>query len=231
MYETLIKVDNLCKYFQTKNREICALKDVNFEVNQGESVGLIGVNGSGKTTLLKLLAGIIHPSKGTIKIRGKSLPLLELGVGFHPELTGMENIFLYSSILGMPKNMIKTKMNEIIEFSELSNFIEEKLRTYSMGMKLRLAFSVGVQCNNDIFLIDEVLAVGDLGFQRKCIKKIKELKEGGKTVIFASHNFKLTNKICDRAILLDKGRTKFMGDVLRTFYKYEDMLKICKKEK
>jgi len=231
MYETLIKVDNLCKYFRTKNGEICALKDINFKVDKGESVGLTGVNGSGKTTLLKLLSGIIHQSKGSIRIKGESLPLLELGVGFHPELTGIENIFLHSSILGMSKNIIKTNMDEIIEFSELGNFIEEKLRTYSMGMKLRLAFSIGVQCTHDLFLIDEVLAVGDIGFQKKCIKKIKELKEGGKTFIFASHNFELTNKICDRAILLDQGIIRFKGDVLNTFHCYEELLKHSREEK
>lgn len=225
MYEPLIEVNNLDKYFQTKTKKIYALKDISFKINKGESVGLIGENGSGKTTLLKLISGILHPSKGSITVRGEILPLLELGVGFHPELTGKENIFLYSSILGIPRKVIKTKMDEIIEFSELGDFIEEKLKTYSAGMKLRLAFSIGIQCYHDIFLIDEILAVGDMNFQKKCLRKIRELQNEKRTFLFVSHDLRLINKVCNKVILLNEGRTKFIGDIIEAFCHYKKILK------
>ncbi len=221
MYEPIIEVNNLYKYFKTENRNICTLDNINFKINKGEIIGIIGDNGAGKTTLLKLLAGIILPSKGSITIKGETLPLLELGIGFHPELTGKENIFLYSSILGIPKKVIKTKIGEIIKFSELEAFIEEKLKTYSAGMKLRLAFSIGIQCPHDIFLIDEVLAVGDRNFQKKCVRKIEELKKKNKTFLFVSHNFSLIKKICDKVIFLDNGRIKSMGKLSQVFCDYE----------
>lgn len=217
MYEPLIEVKDLHKYFRTDNKDIHVLNGINFKINKGECVGILGENGSGKTTLLKLLSGILHPSKGSITVKGRSLPLLELGIGFHPELTGKENILLYSSILGIPNKMINTKIEEIIRFSELDNFIEEKLRTYSLGMKLRLAFSISIQCPHDIFLIDEVLAVGDIGFQKKCVNTIKAFKEEGRTIVFASHNFELVKKTCDRAILLCDNTIKFDGDVEKAF--------------
>ncbi len=182
------------------------LKDVSFEVKKGEVFGIMGHNGAGKSTLLALIAGVIKPDKGTIKVRGRISPLLELGAGFHPELTGRENIILNGLLLGMTKKEIMERFEEIVEFSELGHFIEEPIRIYSSGMVARLGFSVAVHTNPDILLVDEVLAVGDAHFQQKCLRKMQELRDSGVTMVFVSHSRAQMESICDRIMTIDHGR-------------------------
>ncbi|MCK4649345.1 ATP-binding cassette domain-containing protein [bacterium] len=183
-----------------------ALKGINIEIEKGETVGIIGKNGSGKTTILKLLSGITEPSKGSIKIKGRVTGLLELGAGFHPELTGRENIYLNGSILGLSRKEINQKMDSIISFADIGDFIDAQVKTYSAGMHLRLGFAIAAQVDPDILLIDEVLAVGDLAFQKKCFERIKELKKRGKTILFVSHSLNAIRKVCDRTIWLNEGK-------------------------
>ena len=182
-----------------------ALKDISFEVFAGETIGVIGINGAGKSTILGLLAGVLKPSSGQVIIDGRIAPLLELGAGFHPELSGRENILLNGILLGMLKREVEEKSDAIIEFSELEEFIDQPIRTYSSGMLARLGFSVAVYCNPDILLVDEVLAVGDQDFQKKCIEKMLVFKQERKTIVFVSHNSDEILKVCDRAIWIDQG--------------------------
>ena len=182
-----------------------ALKDISFEVFAGETIGIIGINGAGKSTILGLLAGVLKPSSGQVIIDGRIAPLLELGAGFHPELSGRENILLNGVLLGMLKREVEEKIDSIIEFSELEEFIDQPIRTYSSGMLARLGFSVAVYCNPDILLVDEVLAVGDQDFQKKCIEKMLVFKQERKTIVFVSHNSDEILKVCDRAIWIDQG--------------------------
>ena len=189
-----------------KKRRFVALKGISFKVEKGESLGIIGHNGAGKSTILGLIAGVIKPDKGKVVVKGNIAPLLELGAGFHPELTGRENIILNSIILGMTKKEALNKTDEIIEFSGLSDFIDQPIRTYSSGMLARLGFSVAVHTNPDILLIDEILAVGDEEFQKKCLDKIKSFKNSGVTIVFVSHNIEQVNQISDRVIKIDKGK-------------------------
>jgi len=186
--------------------EFWALKDVSFEIQQGEVVGIIGENGSGKTTVLNLIAGILKPDEGEVKINGRVSALLELGTGFHPELSGRENIYLYGAVLGLSKKTIDAKFDEMVRFAELEKFIDAPVKTYSAGMYVRLGFAVAINVDTDILLIDEVLAVGDVLFQRKCIQKIEEFKIQGKTIIFVSHNMSLVSWVCNRVIFLREGR-------------------------
>lgn len=188
-----------------------ALRDVSFAIKKGETVGIIGENGSGKSTLLKLLARILRPDKGRIVVNGKLSALLELGAGFHPDLTGRENIFLNGSILGLSRQEINSKLNEIIAFSELEKFIDNPVRNYSSGMYVRLGFAVAINVQPDILLIDEILAVGDESFQRKCLDKLFELKEQGKTIVIVSHALDSVRQICDRALWLEEGVLKKDG--------------------
>lgn len=187
------------------NDEFWALRNLNFHVPKGEFFGVIGENGSGKTTLLKLIAKILNPTKGSIITQGKIVPFLELGLGFHDELSGSENVMMYGQILGLSKSEIKWKMDELVEFSGLEQFIDAKLNTYSSGMKLRLAFSTAIQTDPDILLVDEVLAVGDLKFQRKCFDVFQEFKDRKKTILFVSHDLDMIKKFCDRTMLLQRG--------------------------
>lgn len=187
-------------------KEFTALFDLTFDIQQGETVGIVGKNGAGKSTLLKLIAGVTIPTKGEIIINGKVAPLIELGAGFHHELTGYENILLNAAILGMHKKEIEAVIDEIIEFSELKEFINVPVKKYSSGMYVRLGFSIAIYTNADIFLIDEVLAVGDAAFQKKCLDKMSELKKNNKTIIFVSHNEQSVKNFCDRAILLRDGK-------------------------
>ena len=182
-----------------------ALKDISFEVFAGETIGVIGINGAGKSTILGLLAGVLKPSSGQVIIDGRIAPLLELGAGFHPELSGRENILLNGILLGMLKREVEEKSDAIIEFSELEEFIDQPIRTYSSGMLARLGFSVAVHCDPDILLVDEVLAVGDQDFQKKCIEKMLVFKQERKTIVFVSHNSDEILKVCDRAIWIDQG--------------------------
>ncbi len=210
------KLRNLTKFKEHKTRAdekdiIWALKDVSFEVGEGEVLGIIGRNGAGKTTLLKILSRITEPTAGYIDISGRLSSLLEVGTGFHPELTGRENIFLNGAILGMRKREIRDKFDEIVAFSEIGKFIDTPVKRYSSGMYVRLAFAVAAHLEPEILLVDEVLAVGDIAFQRKCLGKMGEVAKGGKTVLFVSHNMGAIAILCSKAMLLDGGRVVSLG--------------------
>lgn len=188
------------------------LKDISFEIYKGEVIGLIGKNGCGKSTLLKLLTKIIYPDKGFINIKGKVSSLLELGAGFHPDMTGRENIYINASIFGLTRKEINGKIEDIINFSELQEFIDTPIRTYSSGMYMRLAFSVAINVEADILLVDEILAVGDANFQEKCYAKMKELKEEGTTVVMVSHDLNVIKQLCNRAIWIESGIIREEGN-------------------
>lgn len=192
-------------------REI--LNDINLEIKKGEVVGLIGVNGSGKSTLLKLMTKIIYPNKGKIETYGKLTSLLELGAGFHPDFSGRENIYFNASIFGLTRKEIDKRLDQIIEFSELEGFIDNPVRTYSSGMYMRLAFSVAINVDAEILLVDEILSVGDQHFQEKCFQKIEQLKEEGKTIVIVTHSMDSILRFCTRAVWLHQGRLKMDGDV------------------
>ena len=192
---------------------IWALKDVSFEVKEGEVVGIIGRNGAGKTTLLKILARITEPTEGYAEVRGRVGSLLEVGTGFHPELTGRENIYLSGAILGMTKREIDRKFDEIVEFAEIEKFIDTPVKYYSSGMYVRLAFAVAAHLEPEILLVDEVLAVGDMTFQKKCLKKMDEVAKGGRTVLFVSHNMGAVRSLCQRGMVLDMGRMVYYGSI------------------
>jgi lipopolysaccharide transport system ATP-binding protein len=199
---------------------IWALNGVSFEVKQGEVVGIIGRNGAGKSTLLKILSKITHPTTGLAKIYGRVSSLLEVGTGFHPELTGRENVYLNGTILGMRKKEIDKKYDEIVEFSGVEKFIDTPVKRYSSGMKVRLAFSVAAHLEPEILVVDEVLAVGDAEFQKKCLHKMEDVGQTGRTVIFVSHNMSAITRLCQRAILLDKGRVVDEGPAHRVVNAY-----------
>ncbi len=182
-----------------------ALKDINLDIKKGETVGLIGVNGSGKSTLLKLMTKIIYPTKGEIITHGKLTSLLELGAGFHQDFTGRENIYFNAAIFGLTKQEIDKRLDDIIEFSELGEFIDNPVRTYSSGMYMRLAFSIAINVDAEILLIDEILAVGDQHFQEKCFNKLQELKESDKTIVIVSHSLDQIENLCTRAIWINNG--------------------------
>ncbi len=183
-----------------------ALKDIDFSINAGEFFGIVGRNGSGKSTLLKILAGIYQPTKGTVSIGGKLVPFIELGVGFNPELTGRENVYLNGSLLGFNKKEINDMYDDIVEFAELERFMDQKLKNYSSGMQVRLAFSMAIRADAEILLIDEVLAVGDADFQRKCFRYFKQLKKEKKTVVFVSHDMNAVREYCDRAAFIERSQ-------------------------
>jgi len=199
---------------------IWALKDASFEVREGEVLGIIGRNGAGKSTFLKILSNITEPTTGTVEIRGRVSSLLEVGTGFHPELTGRDNIFLNGAILGMRKQEIEKKFDEIVDFSGVDKFIDTPVKRYSSGMYIRLAFAVAAQLNPEVLLIDEVLAVGDVPFQRKCLGKMEEVAKGGRTVIFVSHNMQAIQNLCTRAIILQEGRVVIDGPADEAISKY-----------
>lgn len=225
-----IKVENVTKNFKLnsdkpntlkeilirgkKNRiEIrTVLKNINVEIKTGETVALVGVNGSGKSTLLKLMTKIIYPNKGNVKTVGKLTSLLELGAGFHPDFTGRENIYFNASIFGLTKKEIDKRMDSIIEFSELEEFIDVPIRTYSSGMYMRLAFSVAINVDAEILLIDEILAVGDQHFQNKCFEKLQELSKSDKTIVIVSHSLESVRKLCTRAIWIHEGKIAMDGN-------------------
>ncbi|MCU1633953.1 MAG: transporter ATP-binding protein [Micrococcaceae bacterium] len=190
-----------------------ALTDVSLTVQQGETVALLGFNGSGKSTLLKHMSGVMRPDSGSVRTRGRVAGLIEVGAGFHPDLSGRDNVYLNGAILGMDREEIEAKFDSIVEFSEIGQFIDTEVKFYSSGMYLRLAFSVAVHTDPEIFLIDEILAVGDEPFQKKCLAKIKELAEEGKTLVVVSHDLDMVAKICDRGVLLDHGNVLLDGPV------------------
>lgn len=194
-------------------KEFWALKNVSFDVNQGEVVGIVGKNGAGKSTLLKVLSRITEPTSGRIELNGRVASLLEVGTGFHAELTGRQNIFLNGSILGMTRKEINSKLEEIIDFSGVEKFIDTPVKRYSSGMYVRLAFAVAAHLEPEILVIDEVLAVGDADFQKKCLGKMGQVAKGGRTILFVSHNMGAVKELCTRAILLEQGQSKMNGDV------------------
>lgn len=190
-----------------------ALKDVTIEVKTGETVALLGLNGSGKSTLLKHISGVMLPDTGSVRTRGRVAGLIEVGAGFHPDLSGRDNVFLNGAILGMTEQQVKERFDDIVEFSEIGQFIDTEVKFYSSGMYLRLAFSVAVHTDPEVFLIDEILAVGDEPFQRKCIEKIQQLARDGKTLVVVSHDLDLVSRICERGILLEHGNVVFDGSI------------------
>ncbi len=233
-----IKVDNVTKKFKLyydkpstlkerlvfwnhkKADEHVVLDDVSLEIKKGETVALIGVNGSGKSTLLKLMTRIIYPNKGKIETYGKLTSLLELGAGFHPDFSGRENIYFNASIFGLTRKEIDQRLNDIIEFSELGEFIDSPVRTYSSGMYMRLAFSVAINVDAEILLIDEILGVGDQHFQEKCFKKLEELRDSDKTVVIVSHSLGSLEKLCNRAVWVCDGKIKMDGSTEEVFKEY-----------
>ncbi|MCI8346510.1 MAG: ABC transporter ATP-binding protein [Bacilli bacterium] len=200
------------------------LKNINIKIKKGETVALIGVNGSGKSTLLKLMTKIIYPTTGKIITHGKLTSLLELGAGFHPDFTGRENIYFNASIFGLTASEIDKRVQDIIDFSELGEFIDTPVRTYSSGMYMRLAFSVAINVDAEILLIDEILAVGDQHFQDKCFEKLQELKKSDKTIVIVSHSLDAVKKLCDRGIWIYNGEVKKDGNIKKVIDEY---LKVC----
>jgi len=202
---------NLPKAIKHTRKRFVALEEISFEVYKGEYFGIIGRNGAGKSTLLGLIAGVLAPDKGKIVVKGRVSPLLELGAGFHPELTGRENIILNGILLGMTKSEVLSKIDEIIEFSELGEFIDQPLRTYSSGMVARLGFSVIAHLDPEILLVDEILAVGDINFQKKCMEKMMNFRKNGVTIVLVSHNIEQVERLCDRVMWIDQHRVRAIG--------------------
>ena len=237
-----IKVENLTKEFKLfydkpktlkerlvfwnkkKEESRKVLENINLNIEKGDTVALIGTNGSGKSTLLKLMTKIIYPTKGKLITNGKLTSLLELGAGFHPDFTGRENIYFNASIFGLTREEIEKRVDEIIEFSELGEFIDSPVRTYSSGMYMRLAFSVAINVDADILLIDEILAVGDQHFQDKCFAKLRELKESDKTIVIVTHSLEQVKKLCTRAIWIYEGKVRMDGIPTEVIDEY---LKVC----
>lgn len=209
---------------ESTTEKFWALKDISFDVMPGEIFGIVGQNGSGKSTLLKILSQVVEPSEGNIKIRGKIASLLEVGTGFHPELTGRENIFFNGSMLGMSRKEIQSKFNDIVEFSEIERFIDTPVKFYSSGMYVRLAFSVAAHLEPDILILDEVLAVGDANFQKKSMKKIKSTMENGTTVLFVSHSMASVQQLCSRALMLSSGKIVVLGTTDEVVDRYNNQL-------
>jgi lipopolysaccharide transport system ATP-binding protein len=210
------------RFRKSKPDSIWALKDVSFDVPQGKAVGIIGRNGAGKSTLLKILSRITKPTRGEVRIRGRVGSLLEVGTGFHPELTGRENIFLNGAIIGMRKAEIVRKFDEIVAFAEVEKFLDTPVKRYSSGMYVRLAFAVAAHLETEILVIDEVLAVGDVAFQRKCLGKMGDLSHSGRTVLFVSHNMQAVRSLCSQAIWLDQGEIKAVGSSASVIERYLD---------
>ena len=215
-----IKEKLLFLFSRNKKEKREVLKGINLKIKKGEVVALIGTNGSGKSTLLKLMTKIIYPNKGKITTEGKLTSLLELGAGFHPDFSGKENIYFNASIFGLTKKEIDKRMDAIIEFSELGQYIDNPVRTYSSGMYMRLAFSVAINVDADILLIDEILSVGDEHFQNKCYEKMRELKSEGKTMVFVTHSMHTVKQLCDRAVWLCDGKIKMDGSTEEVVEEY-----------
>lgn len=213
-------ISNIFKRSSNNTTDYWALKDIEFEVKQGDTLAIIGKNGAGKSTLLKVLSKITTPTTGRIEITGRVASLLEVGTGFHPELTGRENIFLNGTILGMTKNEIKSKFDEIVAFSGIEKFIDTPVKRYSSGMYVRLAFAVAAHLEPEILIIDEVLAVGDAEFQRKCLGKMSTVASEGRTVLFVSHNLLQVQNLCKTGLLLEKGKVMYSGDINKTISEY-----------
>lgn len=207
---------------RTRSEDFWALRDVSFEVKRGEALGIIGHNGAGKSTILKLLSNITTPTSGEITINGRLAALIEVGSGFHPELTGRENIFLSGSILGMKRREIEAKLDQIIEFAGVREFIDTPVKRYSSGMYVRLGFAIAAHLDADVLLLDEVLAVGDVSFQAKCLQRVRELRESGKTIVFISHDLAAVERLCDRVLLMERGRLVAEGEPREVIAEYQD---------
>ena len=216
--------ERICFWKTTKVQKRQVLKNINLDIKKGETVALIGTNGSGKSTLLKLMTKILYPNKGTLETHGKLTSLLELGAGFHPDFTGRENIYFNAAIFGLTRQEIDKRINEIIEFSELGDFIDNPVRTYSSGMYMRLAFSIAINVDAEILLIDEILAVGDQHFQDKCFAKLKEMKESEKTIVIVTHSLGQVKELCNRAIWIYNGEVRMDGTPNEVVDEY---LKVC----
>lgn len=206
------------------HEDFWALQGVSFGVMEGEAFGVIGENGSGKTTLLKILAGILRPNRGEIRMRGRIAALLELGAGFHPDLTGRENIFLNGAILGLPPREVRAQFDRIVSFAELERFIDTPVKHYSSGMYIRLGFAIAVHVDPDVLLVDEVLAVGDEAFQKKCLRRAEELKQAGKTILIVTHDLDMVEKFCARVAWLKGGVLAALGQGTTTIQLYRDDL-------
>lgn len=213
------RVDNLKEYVirslkgQISYNEFWALKDINFSLQKGDRLGILGLNGAGKSTLLKVIAGVLKATEGEVRVKGRIVPLLELGAGFDKQYTGAENIYLYGSVLGYSREFLESKYDEIVEFSGLGDFIDVPIKNYSSGMKSRLGFSIATIVEPDILILDEVLSVGDAKFRRKSEKKIMGMFDKGVTVLFVSHSLEQVQRLCNKAILLEKGRIIAQGDI------------------
>ncbi|AFX98403.1 ABC transporter family protein [Candidatus Endolissoclinum faulkneri L2] len=219
-------VDRLLQMFSIRKKPYCdifiALNHVSLTINRCETVGIVGSNGSGKSTLLQIIAGLLQPNNGYVKVNGRSAALLELGAGFNPEFTGRENVYLNAAILGLTEQEINDRLDHILDFSGLHNFIDQAVNTYSSGMYVRLAFSIALSVDPDILIIDEALAVGDNGFQRKCISRIEEMRDAGVTILFVSHAIDMITQLCDRAVLMDRGEILLDGkpkDIASNYYR------------
>ena len=225
------KVDNLKEYFvkllkkELMFQEFLAVKDVSFQVRAGESWGLIGTNGSGKSTMLKTISGILRPHKGSITVNGSVAPLIELGAGFDPELTARENIFLNGCVLGHTEKFMQEHFEEIVDFAELHDFLDSPIKNYSSGMKARLGFSVATMVKPEILIVDEILAVGDYKFRRKCEQRMNEMLSGGTTLLYVSHTIEEVRRLCDHAIWLDKGVARMQGEVNAVCDAYMEAMK------
>ncbi|HHT98140.1 MAG TPA: ABC transporter ATP-binding protein [Clostridiales bacterium] len=223
------KVDDLKDYIikalrrELRYQEFWALRDISFELKKGERIGILGLNGAGKSTLLKVVAGVLKPSEGTIKTTGVIAPLLELGAGFDKQYTGAENIYLYGAVLGYSREFLDSKFQEIVDFSELKDFINVPVKNYSSGMRARLGFSIATIVDPDILILDEVLSVGDAKFRKKSEKKITSMFDKGVTVLFVSHSLEQVKRLCDKAIILDNGRIVASGSIEDVSLVYEEM--------
>lgn len=215
----LINLTRSKKGYETQN----VLRGLDFKIKKGEFFGIVGRNGSGKSTLLKLLAGIYTTDQGSITVDGTLIPFIELGVGFNPELTGRENIFLNGALLGFSRKQMEEKYEKIVEFSELERFMDQKLKNYSSGMQVRLAFSIAIQARGDVLLLDEVLAVGDEAFQRKCFEYFAQLKKMKKTVVLVTHDMGAVRRFCDRALLINQGKLEAIGSITTVTKRYEEL--------
>lgn len=224
------KVDSMKEYVikylkkDLKYDKFMALQDVSFTVNKGDRVGVLGLNGAGKSTLMKVIAGVFRPTEGTVEKRGTLAPMIELGAGFDKQYTGAENIFLYGAVLGHSRRFMEEKFDEIVEFSELGDFINVPLKNYSSGMRARLGFSIATVVKPDILILDEVLSVGDAKFKKKSEKKLLDMMDEGVTVLFVSHNLEQVTRICNKALILEKGKLVMYGDVKEVVDKYKEII-------
>lgn len=222
VYENIV---GLIKGGSYTYEEFQVLNDISFAIKRGETFGVIGPNGSGKSTLLKILAGVLYPDSGSIKMNGKIAPFLELGIGFQPDLTAKENIFLYGAIMGLTRRQIEERYEKILDFAELKKFENMKLKNFSSGMYVRLGFSTAIQADPDIMLVDEVLSVGDESFQKKCGEKIDEIRRAGKTILLVSHALGTVKQLCSRCLLMNQGRMVMLGETEQVLEEYSRMRK------